>query len=115
MQALQQEEVKPRGKPGRPKGSVKKRTNRALREQELLMLLRKIKPHVSESIMTAARIMKNQEAAHTSQLKAATILLDAYKQMVNELYNGEDDAPAEEVQKTGAVFSLTVLNNDKKD
>jgi hypothetical protein len=90
---------------------AKKPTNRQLREREMLALLRKLKPLVAESINTAAKIMRNEEAAHVNQLKAATILLENYKEMVEELYDKTyDDEGAEEIQQPNTpVFSLKVI------
>ena len=93
---------------------TKQRSRRSIREQELLTLLRKIKPHLTESIKVAAGIMKNEEASHMNQLKAATILLNAYKELVNDVYDGVDkDDEGTEVQPAAPVFSLTVLDSDK--
>jgi len=49
-----------------------------------------------------------------SQLKAATILLDNYRRLVLDLYDGEDDAEAGvEIQQNNApVFSLRVVNEE---
>jgi len=89
-------------------------TKRAVRDKELLSLLRKIKPHLSDSIMTAAKIMKNEDASHMSQLKAATILLNAYKELINDAYNGEDpEEEATDVQPNTPVFSLKMINTDR--
>lgn len=94
---------------GRIKGN-KEKSRREIREQELLSLLRKIKPHLSESIMTAATIMKNKEAGPGNQLKAAVILLNAYKELVNDAYNGEDkEEEGTEVQPNQPAFSLHVI------
>lgn len=91
-------------------------TKRSIREKELLSLLRKIKPHLSDSIMTAASIMKNKEASHMNQLKACTVLLGAYKDLINDVYNGEDpEEEGTEVQPQGTVFSLRMINTDNKD
>lgn len=99
------------------KGRIKsadKLTNRQLRERELLSLLRKLKPHVSDSIMTAADIMNNKEASHQNKLKAAVILLDNYQKMVMELYDSDyDEEEGEEVQQSSApLFSLKVINGE---
>lgn len=100
---------------GRPKFSDKP-TSRELKERELLLLARRIKPHVADSILTAARIMKNEEAAHTSQLKAATILLSAYRELILDLYDGKDpDEEATEIQQNSPVFSLKVVENPTKE
>lgn len=87
-------------------------TNRALREKELAMLLRRIRPHMAESIMTAANIMKNEKASETSRLRAAVVLLDAYRKLVIDLYGGADptDDPNEDPNETGAVLSLRVID-----
>jgi len=92
-----------------------KPTNRDLRERELLMLLRKIKPHVAEAIMQAAKIMKNADAAHQNQLKAATILLDNYRRLTLDLYDGEEEVEATEIQaQNKPVFSLRMINTDEE-
>jgi len=100
-------------KAGRIKGNAEK-SRREIRDQSLLSLLRKISPHLSESIMTAATIMKNKEAAHANQLKAAVILLNAYKELVNEVYAGGDEEEiGTEIQPNGPVFSLRIVGDDK--
>ena len=110
-----------KGKSGNPNGRprrdsiVDKPTNRELKERELVMLLRKIKPHVAEAIVQAANIMKNQEASHQNQLKAATILLDNYRRLTLDMYDGEDqadEAGVEVQQNNAAIFSLKVVNED---
>lgn len=102
---------------GRPKKEnlLDKPTNRQLKERELITLLRKIKPQIAEAILTAAEIMKNNEASHQNQLKAATILLDNYRRLVLDVYDGEDQADQEglEIQQNNApVFSLKMVNAD---
>ena len=102
---------------GRPKkiDLLDKKTNRELKEKELLMLLRKIKPHVSEAIIQAARIMKNEEASHQNQLKAATVLLDNYRKLTLDLYDGDAEGEGTEVQEGNqAVFSLKMLSSDEE-
>ena len=103
---------------GRPKKSsvLDKPTNRDLKERELIMLLRKIKPHVAKAITQAADIMQNKEASHQNQLKAATILLDNYRRLTLDVYDGEDadDTEGTEIQQHNApLFSLTVVDNEK--
>ena len=95
-----------------------KPTNRELKERELLMLLRKIKPHVAEAIMSAAKIMKNEEASHQNQLKAATILLDNYRRLTLDLYDGDEEKLEQEgtevqQQNSGPVFSLKIVGQDE--
>ena len=110
-----------KGQSGNPNGRPKrvslldKPTNRELKERELVMLLRKIKPHVAEAITQAAGIMKNAEASHQNQLKAATILLDNYRRLTLDMYDGEeqaDEAGIEVQQNNAAIFSLKVVNEE---
>jgi len=103
---------------GRPKKSsvLDKPTNRDLKERELIMLLRKIKPHVAKAISQAADIMKNEEASHQNQLKAASILLDNYRRLTRDVYDGEEDDETEgtKIHKQNApIFSLKVVGEDR--
>lgn len=86
-------------------------TNRQIREREFLSLLRKLKPLVAESINTAAKIMKNEEANDANKLKAAVILLDNYKAMVGQVYDVDHDEDENEPPQAAAPvkFSLHVL------
>lgn len=111
-----------KGKSGNPNGRPKKTsvldkpTNRDLKERELIMLLRKIKPHVAKAITQAADIMQNEEASHQNQLKAATILLDNYRRLTLDVYDGDDADEVEgtEIQQHNApLFSLTVVDTEK--
>lgn len=98
---------------GRPKAesALNKPTNRDLKERELIMLLRKIKPHVAEAITQAAKIMKNEEASHQNQLKAATVLLDNYRRLTLDVYDGQEEEEGTEIQQQNApLFSLKVVN-----
>jgi hypothetical protein len=92
-------------------------TKRKIKEKEMLSLLRKLKPHVAEAVRKAAEIMGTPDASHQNQLKAAVILLDNYKQMVNEVYDKEDDdgEVAQPVQQENVpLFSLKVVNGDSE-
>jgi hypothetical protein len=100
---------------GRLPSSEKKLTNRDLRERELLMLLRKIRPHVSDAIIQAARIMKSPESSDTNVLKSCVILTDAYRRLTLDLYDSDDmDAEGTEVQQDNSpVFSLRMINTEE--
>jgi len=101
---------------GRPPKTEGKPTNRDLKERELLMLLRKIRPHVADSIYEAAKIMKNEQAADQNKLKACTILLDNYRRLTLDLYEGDDpDEEGTEIQEqNNPVFSLKMINTEKE-
>lgn len=101
---------------GRTPGVEKVLTNRALKERELLMLLRKIRPHVSDAVMQAAKIMNNDEASAQNSLRAAAILLDAYRKLTLDLYDSsEPEAEGVEVQQQNQpVFSLKMISADSE-
>lgn len=100
---------------GRP--SYKKMTNKQIREKELLLLLRKLKPHVASAIATAVKIMSNSEATDQNKLRAATLILQQYKDTMESAYDKEYDADeGEEInQESTPVFSLKVLNDDSSE
>jgi hypothetical protein len=90
-------------------------TRRALMDRELLLLLRKLRPHVAESVLTAAKIMQNDEASHQNKLKAATVILDSYRKLVIDVYGTEVEEDPEEIQQNNApVFSLRVVDSEEK-
>lgn len=101
-----------------PKKKEGKKTRRQVRNQELIMLLRKVKPHVATAIMKAADIMKDEKATHQSQLKAAVILLDNYKGLLGDLYGkdieDDEEKPVDEIQPKAPVFSLTVVGGNEE-
>lgn len=95
---------------GRPKIDGKL-TRREIKEKEQMALLRKLKPHISSAVATAAKILNNEKAAEASRLKACTILLENYKELVEEVFNGNDDDEGEEIQsnQSKTAFSLVML------
>ena len=99
---------------GRIRG-VKEKSRRELKAIEMLSLVRKIKPHLSDSIMTAASIMRNKESGAANQLKAAVILLNAYKELIGDLYDGDDEEEGQEIQPNTPTFSLRMINEDKPE
>lgn len=90
--------------PGRPKNSDKKEpvTRRSIRDKELLQLVRKLKPNIAAAIKSAVDIMGDAESTDTNKLKAAAFLFVQYKELLKDLYEGEEDpdkdAAPEEVQ-----------------
>jgi hypothetical protein len=95
----------------RSKSSEKKLTKRELLEKEQMAILRKLRPHLSSAIVVAAKIMNDPKAAEAPRLKACTIILDNYKQLVGEVYEGSEDDEGEEVQpnQPKTLFSLHML------
>lgn len=105
---------------GRPTDDERfaKKTNRELRQRELLLLLRKFKPHVASAVMRAVDVMDDKEAAHQNQLKAATIILDNYRKLVIDLYGDDVDGDEEGVpvqEENKPIFSMKVVDFTKQD
>jgi len=104
---------------GRPKDPEKKKiTRRSMKDKELIQLVRKLRPHVSQAIMTAVKIMGDEEASHTNQLKAAAFLFVQHANLISEAYGGEEnpeevDPDEVQPQNNTPVFSLKVV--DKKE
>jgi hypothetical protein len=98
---------------GRPRED-RKLSKRELLEKEQMAILRKLKPHLSQAIVVASKIMNDPKAAEAPRLKACTIILDNYKQLVGEVYEGGDE-DGEEVQPNHpkTVFSLHMLPDPK--
>lgn len=95
---------------GRAK-NTEKPTRRQQKEQELSMLLRKIKPHITDAILKAAAIMNNAEASHLNQLKAATILLDNYRKLAIDIAEDPEEVSNDDnaEKENQPVFSLKMV------
>jgi hypothetical protein len=101
-------------KEGRIKG-IKEKTRREIKEGELLSLLRKIKPHIADSVMTASRIMKRDDSADANKLKSAALLISLYKELLKDAYEGGDEeAEGTEVQPNSPVFSLKMIGGESE-
>lgn len=93
---------------------LKKLTKKQLKDRELIMMLRKIKPHIADAIMRAATIMDDKNAVHANQLKASMILLDNYRKLILDIYGTEvdpGDAGEEIQQENRPIFSLSVVED----
>lgn len=94
---------------GRSKSETKT-TRRSVKDKEFLGILRKLKPHLSDSIITASKIMRSDSAKDADRLKACIILMNAYKEFTEEVYGKESEDDVEEVQpQTGAIVSFKVV------
>lgn len=104
-------------KKGRGAGvSVPAKTNRELRSQALMELIRKFKPHVSKSIMSAVNIIDDNEANDANKLKASALIIGTYKDLLKDVYDHRYDTEEnEEIQaNNGPVFSLKMIDPDEK-
>jgi hypothetical protein len=57
--------------------------------------------------------MKNTDANPTNQLRAATLLLDNYRRLTLDLYEGDEEAEGTEIQQNNTpatLFSLRMVD-----
>lgn len=95
-----------------------KPTRRQMKDKELLSLLMKVKPHIADSILAAAKIMRNDQAQDTNKLRAATILLQQYKELLDALYDAKGEVEDDDTDNdngSSAIFSLKVVNNEETE
>lgn len=104
---------------GRPKKVLEKekKTNRILRSEEFMSLVRKFRPHLTKAIQAAVKILDNKEANDQNKLRASALIISTYKDLVKELYDYKyDNEEAEEIQQKNApVFSLKMITSDDKE
>ena len=98
---------------GRSK-NVEKKSNKELRMSAMLQLTRMLRPHLGKAVMTAARIVDNNESSDQNKLKAAAFLVGLYKDVLKECYDYRyDNEDGEKIQEDNTpVFSLKVINQD---
>lgn len=92
-----------------------KKTNRTLRQDEYLSLVRKFKPHLAKAIRAATNILDDPDASETGKLRSSALILQTYKDLVKELYSAAyDDEEAEEIQQNNSpIFSLRMIGKEE--
>jgi len=102
------------GRPVKDRSEVK--TNRELRADQFMLLVRKFRPHLSKAVQVAVTVMNNEKATDTNRLRAAAFIIQTNKELIKELYDYRyDDEGGEEIQESGSVFSLKIIENDTED
>jgi len=104
---------------GRPKriGDLIKKTNRQLREEELMSLVRKFKPHQTAALQAALRVMNREDASDQNVLKASALILSTYRSLLLDVYDiryDEDEGTEVQEKPNGPVFSLKMIDPDEK-
>lgn len=94
-----------------------KRTNREIRQSELIKLIRKLAPYMTKSIQVPVKILDLETATDQNKLRASALLLQSYRQLLLDVYHKDYDTDAgEELQeKNQPVFSLKVINNENDE
>ena len=104
---------------GRPKKSEEdkeKKTNRELRQEELLSLVRKFKPLQTKAIQAAVKVIDNSQSNDSSKLRAAALIIETHRALLKDLYDYRyDEESAEEVTVDPPTpkFSLKMLENEE--
>ena len=99
---------------GRPVSMLKPgRTNREIRSDELMKLLRKFSPHQTKAIQTAVKIIENEAAADANKLKASALIIQTYRQLLLDTFDHRYDTEENnEIQDNSPIFSLKIVGQD---
>ena len=92
-----------------------KKSNRVLRQEELLSLVRKFKPIQTKAIQAAVKILDNAEANDNSKLRAAALLIETHRALLKDLYDYRyDEEPAEAITEDPPIpkFSLKMIEDE---
>lgn len=105
---------------GRPRTIDKdKKTNREIRGETLLHLVRKFRPHLTKAINAAVNILDDKDASESGKLRASALIITTYRELVKDVYDLKyDDEEGTEIQEQNKMptFSLRMIGGeDKKD
>ena len=103
---------------GRPRVLDKdKKTNRTLRQDEFMSLVRKFRPHLSKAIRAATTILDDDSASESGKLRASALIISTYKDLISQVFDYRyDDEEAEEIQQNNApIFSLRMIGKEEED
>lgn len=110
---------------GRPKGTSFKekyadKSRADVGRDDLMAMLRKLKPLQKEALARLGVLLRDEETTETNRLKAIILILDKYKDLVQELYidaeDKDDGATEKDKLESAPVFSLKMIKSeDTKD
>lgn len=81
--------------------------NRTLREKQLMMLSRKLKPHVRKALDTLNQLNEGADIAPAVRFQASKFLITTNKQLTESIYNDRYDVEEDEAEKEAVpTFSL---------
>ena len=103
---------------GRPKKSEQqeKKTNRQLRQDALLSLVRKFSGIQTKAIQAAVKVLDNEQSNDASKLRAAALIIETHRALLKDLYDYRyDDEPAESISEDppAPVFSLRLVEDEE--
>lgn len=104
---------------GRPKVLKEdKPTNRSLRNDAFLRMVRQFKPLQAKALAAAVGIIDNKDSQDTNRLRAASLIISTYKELLKDLYDYKyDDEEATPMQEENnkPIFSLRVIGENETD
>ena len=101
---------------GRPvgKSQSKNKTNRELRQDEFLTLVRKFKPHLTKAVQAAVAILDNNKSSESGKLRASALIIQTYKDLLKDLYDYRyDEEEGNKIQEELPSYSMTMLDDDE--
>jgi len=110
-------EVDPRIWNGGPVNPNKKgKTRRELVQGELMSLLRRFRPHLTDAIRQSTRILNDTQAADSNVLRASALILQTHQSLLKDLNALSEDDPQETVEslREAPKFQLTMVTKDKE-
>ena len=87
-------------------------TNRRLREKQLLMLSRKLKPHVKSALDTINELIEKPEIAPAVKFQASKFMLVTNKTLTESIYADKYDEEEQVEEEQKPVFSLRMISNN---
>lgn len=100
---------------GRPKiAKPQARTNREIRSDELMKLLRKFAPHQTKAVQTALGVMERDGVKDADRLKASALIIQTYRQLLLDVFDKDYDLEDNnEIQEDNRpVFSLKMIGDE---
>lgn len=86
-------------------------TRRANHQNELVSLLRKLRPHLSSAVIRTSSIVSNPNSKDSDAVAAAKLLLSTYQSLMQDLYKDSDKEEETPVIQELPKFSLTMQNS----
>lgn len=106
---------------GRPKKSEQdekeRKTNRQLRQDALLSLVRKFSGIQTKAIQAAVKVLDNENSNDASKLRAAALIIETHRALLKDLYDYRyDDEPADAISEDppAPVFSLRLVEENEE-
>jgi hypothetical protein len=86
-------------------------TRRSHHQNELVSLLRKMKPHLSSAVIRTSSIVANPNSKDSDAVAAARLLISTYRELLDDLYAKDNDLKEETpvAIQNQPKFSLTMV------